>query len=192
MKNQCFCIHKKTNQQKAGFTLIELIVVMAVLSIVTLAIITVMQYSMRTFNQANLRAYQQAEARIALEQVRREVRYAKTVVVSNMIPTILPTADRYGYCYYNTANHLLYLHTMNGQTITFFQGLPSSLTYSIHFEPMAAVEGTTSDSIFCDWKIGNYAISTNIFIQNMQYWVGSSVSATYTTGPGIYIEFNDQ
>ena len=178
-------------KNRSGFTLIELVVVMAILGIVTLAIMTVLQFSMRTFSQANLHADQQTEAKVALDQVSKEVRYAKSVVVRNVIPTTLPSAIGYGYCYYNASDHLLYLHTMDGKALIFFQGLPATLTYSIYFEPLAAITGTSYNSILCDWQIGDYTISTDIFIQNMQYWLGSSVTATYTTGPGIYIEFNN-
>lgn len=174
-----------------GFTLVEVIVVIAILGIISAAIMTIFQFTMNAFRQTTLRADQQADTRHALDQVKKEVGVAKSVIVSNIIPASFPSETGYGYCYYDKTNHKLILRTMDGKTYEYMQGLPDNITNSINFEPVSAVANTPLDSIQFLWQIGDYQLGTTVYIQNMKYWLGSSVSATYTTGPGIYIQFSN-
>jgi len=181
----------KAGSIRKGFTLVELIVVMAILGIVTTAIIATFQFVMTSFRHTTLRADQQADARYAMEQVKREVIYAKSVVVNSIIPASLPTATGVGYCYFDTVNRVLVMRTLDGTIENYLQGLPDDLVYQLIFEPVSSVSGDPNDAISMSWQIADYSLDTIAYIQNMDYWLGSSVTATYTTGPGIYIQFSN-
>lgn len=177
---------KKVNRK--GFTLVELIVVMAILGIVSMAIMTVFQFTTTSFIQSNLRAEQQYEARMAMDRVKKEVGMAMTVTISDVIPATLP-ADR-GYCYYDQANNRLVLRTADGVVHHMIATLPASMSTICQFQPIM-VEGVYN-TVKLLWQIGNYDLSTDFFIQNMDVHLGH-VTTTYIMGddapPGIYLEY---
>lgn len=176
-------------RKRSGFTLVELIVVIAILGIVSAAILAVFQFTNTSFVSTNLLAEQQYEARMAMDLVKKEVGLAMTVVISDVIPTTLPT-DR-GYCYYDQANHRLILRTTDGNVHSLIAGLPASISTICQFQPIMI--GGVYNTVNLLWQIGKYNLSTEVFIQNMEVHKGH-VTTTYIMGddapPGIYLEYN--
>ena len=171
-----------------GFTLVELILVVAVLGIVGLSVMTVFQFTTRSFVSADTRQKIQFESRYAMDLLKKELGVAKNIVISDLIPTTLPGYG--GYCYYDTTSGTMILRDLKGNNHTLLIGLPDSLSYLIQFEPISV--GSIVNTVRLDWTIGDYNLATDVFIQNMATHLGS-VTTTYdiseSAPPGIFIEF---
>lgn len=181
---------KNNLKNRKAFTLIELIVVMAILGVVTLAIISVFQFTNRSWLNANLREQQQYETRMAMNLVKEELGIAKLVIISDTIPapSALPASG--GYCYYDIVNHVLKLRTIDGATHDLIANLPDSISAEVQF--VAVPVSSKLNTVQLNWDIGGYALITNVFIQNLP--VDDRVTTTYDLGgnpsPGVFIEFS--
>ena len=155
-------------QKRAGFTLVELIVVLAILGIVSLAISSVFQFSLRSFTSSNLRSKQQYETRTAMDQVKKELSVSAAAIIYEVIPTSKPVNSGYGYCYYDSSNHYLVLHTPAGKDYTLLNYLPDSLAASINFAPVTRfVDGDDiTNAVELIWQVGDYKLNTVVYVPN--------------------------
>ena len=79
--------------KKAGFTLIELIVVIAIMGIATSAIFSMNLFGIKTFASGQNIAQKQFETRTAADFITKQLRYASSVTFLTSIPT--PTVGAY-------------------------------------------------------------------------------------------------
>ncbi|NLK89809.1 MAG: type II secretion system protein [Clostridiaceae bacterium] len=176
---------------KKGFTLIELILVVAILGVVVAAIMTFFQFTTRSYTSSDLRSRQQYESRMAMDQVKKKLGIGKNVVIRDVIPATLPTDG--GYCYYDSTAHLLRLRSIDGREFNLMTNLPSHLSVKVYFVPVK-VGADSYDTVRLEWQVGDYGLNTDVFIQNRAAHLGS-VTTSYDIGdtetlPGIFIEFN--
>lgn len=174
---------------KKGFSLVELILVVAILGIVGVAIMTIFQFTTRSYSASTLRSQQQYETRMAMDQVKKKLGIAKNVIIRDVIPETLPTDS--GYCYYDSTARLLRLRSVDGQDFNLIANLPSHLVIRMHFKPVKV--GASYDMVRLEWQVGDYSLNTDVFIQNMAAHLGS-ITANYDISgedppPGVFIEF---
>lgn len=170
-----------------GFTLIELIVVVAILGVVSGAIWSLFNYTNRSFYQSTLRQEQQIIARRAMNDVKKHVGVAHTVVIHDSIPSIMPDD---GYCFYDETTGILTLVTKFGEKFEYLQSLPDNIPISIEFVPVE-VNGEIN-TVQLKWSIGNYHLTTDVFIQNMSVHMGSVTTSNSTDDPqpkGIFLSY---
>ncbi len=177
---------------KKGFTLVELILVVAILGVVGAAIMTIFQFTTRSYTTSDLRSRQQYEARMAMDQVKKELGIAKEVIIRDSIPTEVewPTG---GYCYYDSAARLLRLRSIDGREFNLIAKLPAHLAIKVHFKPVNVEGANFYNAVRLEWQVGDYSLNTDVFIQNMAAHFGY-VTANYNVSsdnapPGIFIEF---
>lgn len=85
----------KTNKNifcdiKHGFTLIELVVTLAILGIVLTTIFSVNLFGIRTFAQSSDKAVQQFEVRMPTDFIAKKARYANQMEILTSVPTSTP------------------------------------------------------------------------------------------------------
>lgn len=81
------------NKNKKGLTLIELLIVIALIGLISTAAFSMNIFGAKTFKRSEERADRQFELRMVADFITRKVRYAKTVEILNSVP--LPSAR---YC----------------------------------------------------------------------------------------------
>lgn len=177
-----------------GFTLVELIVVIAILGIVSMAVVTVFSYTLNSFRISDLRSKEQYEARSAMDLVKKEISVASIVKLRETIPATKPQEAGYGYCYYDSVTHRLVLHTPEGTNYFLISNLPETTSISVLFSPISVNdEGTIFNTVNLNWKIGEYLLSTNVYIQNGIDKKSSNVTDNFTLGNtaeiGVYLEY---
>ncbi len=175
-------------RKRKGFTLVELIVVIAIFGIVSMVIMTIFLATNKTFVEAEKLYKEQTESRYALNLVKNELGTAKNVVIYEAVPDTLPTTG--GYCYYDTTSRHLRLRLMSGATYDLFNTL--SINESIQILFAAVSNNGKLNAVNLDWTVGNYHLATDVFIQNIG--TDGSVTTDYDISgnplPGIYVEFN--
>ncbi|MGI6325563.1 MAG: PilW family protein [Saccharofermentanales bacterium] len=176
---------------KKGLTLVELILVVAILGIVGAAIMTIFQFITRSYTTSDLRSRQQYEARMAMDQVKKKLGIAKNVIIRDVIPETLPPDG--GYCYYDSAACLLRLRSIDGEReFNLIANLPAHLPIKVHFKPVNV--GDSYDTVRLEWQIGDYSLSTDVFIQNRAAHFGSVITSYDANSddapPGIFIAFD--
>ena len=93
MNRILFMKFKRTLKNKSGFTLIELIVVLAIMGIATSAILSMNLFGYKTFASGQNMAQKQFETRTAADFIIKQLRYASYVTFINSVPT--PTEGYY-------------------------------------------------------------------------------------------------
>lgn len=174
---------------RKGFTLVELIVVIAILGVVSAAIMTTFQFTTRSFSAANLRSQQQFETRMAMNLVKRELGMARNVIIRDSIPATLPAG---GFCFYDPINHVVRLRTVDGRTFNLIATMPAHVAISTRFTPLSFGTGAFN-TVRLDWRVGDYFLTTDVYIQNMAEHLGSVTTSYNISGnapPGIFIQFN--
>lgn len=90
----------KIVQSKKGFTLLELIVVIAILGVVTIALSSLLMYGNKTTAIGNNQFAVQSDARLAMDEIVQELRFAKelTIIDAGVAETEKSTTT-YNYIY---------------------------------------------------------------------------------------------
>lgn len=123
---------------KAGFTLIELIVVIAIMGIATSAIFSMNLFGIKTFASGQSIAQKQFETRTAADFITKQLRYASSVTFLTSIPT--PTVGAYDI--YLNGGSIVFnnngvktippgLNNVSDFTLTFLSGTNNVLNYTV-------------------------------------------------------------
>lgn len=191
-------------RNRKGFTLVELIVVLAILGVVSSAILVTLQFTNRSFVRANLQSEIQVEARNALYEIKKHVSVSRSVWLEADRPDAgsIPIEPDNGYCYIDDSGVLVfsYLSSQNGNveriTKTYMSGLAGRTDVSITFTPKSSEVGDTTDIITIVLEFDTYRLETDVFVQNRVFQYGAIYNNLNviseeegTFEPGIYIEF---
>ena len=77
--NNCITTYKKKFKSISGFTLIELIIVVVILSFVVLGLVTIFSGGVRSYISGNAQLEAQRNARQAMDRMVRELRHGKSI-----------------------------------------------------------------------------------------------------------------
>lgn len=98
--NNCLLIFRKKFKSTLGFSLIELMVVVVILSFVTLGLVTIFSGGVRSYISGNAQLDAQRNARQAMDRMVRELRHATRVDKNKSdsshgrnVTVIIPTID---------------------------------------------------------------------------------------------------
>lgn len=84
---------EKLTIRKSGFTLIEIIVVVALLGIISIIVYSLLSYGFKGFNNSSDRSINDIEVRTTTGIITRKIRFASSISISNSVPT--GAADHY-------------------------------------------------------------------------------------------------
>ncbi len=88
--------NRRCRQSNTGMTLIELIVVMAILVVVIAAIGSVLVYGQRAFRQGENQSALQNDIRLVAERISKDIRYAENFSIHTTMPAL---DEQYKYIY---------------------------------------------------------------------------------------------
>jgi len=159
---------------KAGFTLIELIVVIAIMGIATSAIFSMNLFGYKTFAFGQNIAQKQFETRMAADFITKQLRYASSVTFLTSIPT--PTAGTYD----------IYL---NGGSIVFNNNGVKTTPPGLNNVSDFTLTFPTATNNVLNYTVGK-TVNTNYNITS-QVTVLNSLSFTHPSAPiGLRYTYN--
>lgn len=127
----------KSSYDIAGFTLLELIIAMAIFGIVVAMIVSLQLFGVKSFHAGSTQSDVQNDLRLVANRISEEVRYAENFQIYSTIPTF---DNQYKYIYLDPLDHLMKLRVGNGTPIVLAGALGAvTLTFSttssrlIHF-----------------------------------------------------------
>lgn len=180
-------MYKFIKQQK-GFTLVELIAVVAIMGVLMISIVGVFMFGVNLYNTANDSYMARTTAQIVLQKIQNDITYAQSVTVNS---TNTPDASKVtgtNYLYSSGGSLIL----KNGSTIsdTFPSGsMAASYGCSVTFD----VSSTKSVDIIININKGSstiYSINTSIYIVGLE---GASNGAIVdNTGSSVGTEIDYQ
>jgi prepilin-type N-terminal cleavage/methylation domain-containing protein len=156
---------KKQIKKKKGLTLIELIVVVAILGLVSGAIYTVLQMTMTSFRYSDRRVAAQSVARLALNDMKKNIGVAKYADLSLDVPAVLPAAG--GYIYYDATQGEFIVRRANGSEMQYAVDSHIADEVTLYFDPIdPPVAGEEYSSIRITITIDRFTLTTDVFVQN--------------------------
>lgn len=160
--------------KQSGFTLIELVVTLAILGIVIVTIYSINQFGLRTFAQSSDRAENQFEVRMPADFIAKKVRYANNVEILDAVPTSTPTG---AHEIFLDSGQLKYREYGSDSVIIGTQGVSN---YSFNIQKKS---GTDNMLQYVIGKTGtsNYDLVTDVIVLN----VGNAGIAGSQSGIGI-------
>ncbi len=173
---------KQLSQMKSnqGFTLLGIIVAIAIMSIVLALIFSIMGFGVKSFSYGSEEIKENADLRLTALKVTDKLRYAFDVRLSNAPPT--GVQSQYIYC--DTVNHaLIYVDNVNGTTQQLSSGMDSA-TFAITKKTVdrigyddkgdeitiKAPVGYTIQFYFKDVD-GVELLSSDVLLNNMKYTI---------------------
>lgn len=164
------------NQSEKGFTLMELILVMGIMSIVMAAIFSFLLFQNKMFNKASDKFDIQAETRLALSQIDKELRNSVTLVLIDRAnlesdKATSPSTSRkymvistdgnvkiYTYDGINYVENIIGSHIINDSTKSYFQKINKN-TLKVNISAANNSEAYTLDT---EILLNNMTISGEI------------------------------
>ena len=158
-------MYKFIKQQK-GFTLVELIVVIAIIGVLMTSIIGVFMFGVNLYNSSNDSYMARTTAQIVLQKIQNDITYAQSVMVNSTNTSDASKVTGTNYLYSSNGSLIL----KNGSTVsdTFPVGsMASSYGCSVSFD----VSSTKSVDIIININKGGniiYTINTTIYIVGLE------------------------
>ena len=164
---------------KNGFTLIEMIITLAIMSILGVAISLMFNSTYRINTSINNNAEYQADAQIIMQKIQNELKYANSITIDSIAPTGIASGTKYLYvsggipeknqgASFSDAVPLVSLKTGVTTVLTFKQSSSKSVEIIVDILKNGA-------------KV--YTLDTNVNLNNM---ITNSVSGTTQ---GLSIEY---
>ena len=98
---------KKCKFANKGFTLVEIIVAIAIAGVVSLIALKLFSFSNDTLNKTEDRSFNQMSVRNSSIAITDRVRYAKELQLLNSVPSPILTSDEYDYIYFSETDKSL-------------------------------------------------------------------------------------
>jgi prepilin-type N-terminal cleavage/methylation domain-containing protein len=143
---------------KKGFTIIEVIIAIALLGILTLLLTSILSFSLNNYSESIEKQEEQFDVRLATDIITREVRNAITIEVSD---TFTATGDN--WYLYQVANDLMIIKGTDGTTIGYTDGKIQSIVFTL--------SARDTDRIFLDFSvvgINNYKLDSSVLLNNIK------------------------
>lgn len=156
---------RKIKTNKKAFTLIELVVVLAILAIVFSVITMLMQFSTRTLASSNLQYDKQLFARQIIVDIKNELSFTSRI---NLYTTTQTAATSTGYIYYDSTNRQVVIKGQKAATAKRID-IPADLTnVSLLFNYVLPSNNNTKISMIdIQLIIDQYVVETEVYIQNL-------------------------
>lgn len=168
-----FFIRKKFSSTKSGFTLIELIATMGILSIVLSLAYSMGNFGSNYFHKEDTKSDIQSNLRIASTYINNELRYSSKVQIlgASHLPDFTKAVGDVGgpvagtkYIYVDLNGKL---KIFNGTTKSLIKSLPGDYTSKLTFDQKDSE--TASYSIDIASKGFSYSFASSVIIQNLGY-----------------------
>jgi prepilin-type N-terminal cleavage/methylation domain-containing protein len=159
-----------------GFTLIEIIITMAILSIVATAIFSLFLYNTNVFQSSTAQSNAQSDARIAIDYITRETKYATDLTIISVATSKIEILNKtlynnkhYNYIYVDNGviNQVIYNNTTSQYTTkSILNSLSSNGTSFTKTDnstlgiKIVGKDGTKTFTIASNIVLINFAIST--------------------------------
>jgi prepilin-type N-terminal cleavage/methylation domain-containing protein len=173
----------KSGYSKKGFTLIEIMLAMALFSIILVAISSFFDFGLSTFGVGSRQYDVQAEVRLAVDYVTQEMRYATNASLLNTIdPAAISDTDSNDYFYIENGSLVFSSYNNGNPRIRkeFGKGIKDASYFS------ATSDGkhqTISASIFAENEKQDYELKSEIALPNIN--ISKSYMANTTSAKAI-------
>lgn len=180
-----FSNRKNFFKDKGGFTLLEVIVALAVIILVFLLIVGLFNLSQNAYQRTDTKAELTQNGRVILDRLVRELRQTKNVVTplppdaSN--PDALPNEIEFQDGH-NVSDIRYIQYSLDGTNITkqiIVYYFPDNPNYYVYHDDTDQNGNTTTSRILEDYVIGEY-------VSDIEFWGGESINAK------IYLTKNGQ
>lgn len=116
------------SNNKKGFTLIELIITIAIFSIVILVIFSMFLFENKVFKFSSEQFNAQSDVRFGIDSINKKIRYATELTILKDLPVSIPKGDDNNYIYFKdgTVNFSIYDASKNTRTNTLIGSTISS------------------------------------------------------------------
>ena len=150
-------------REKKGFTLVEVIITMAILGIVAAAINSIFYFTLK-INKADNDSYiAQSDAQIIMQKIQNEIRYANTLVIDSCSPSNFISGIKY---IYNSNGSIVKNSGISLDSAVPLTAGSKDFSYSITFSKNSSKSVGVKVSVF---KNGTnlYNLETSIHINNL-------------------------
>lgn len=160
-------MNKKSNQSSSGVTLVELLIVLALISVVLAVIYSMFFFGNTTFSRGETQYGLQSESRLALETAMKDIRYATDV---RLINTTSPEAYE-TIIYFNNnsivkkfgeTTDIFPFHSENSQPLLFTKTGTDTIKYTLTGQDKGRTFSLESDISLLNYKTITYATGTAI------------------------------
>jgi prepilin-type N-terminal cleavage/methylation domain-containing protein len=158
-------------RKKKGFTLVEIIITMAIFGIVTASIYSIFYFTLKVNNADNISYIAQSDAQLIMIKIQNEIRYANTLVIDSNLPSNFISGTK--YIYNSNGSIMKNTGTSDDDSVPFITG-SKDFSYSITFSKKSSKSVDVKVSVLKN-GINIYNLETSIYINNL---ISTNISGT--------------
>lgn len=175
--------------KKKGFTLIELVVVIVIISIIAGAIYTVMQMSIVTFSNSSKRMAAQSVSRLALNDMKKYLGVLNYIEMSPEPPNIMPATG--GHIYFDATASQFIVKEPSGSQREYAIDADLASEVMLYFDLVEPTDEMSDyNSLRITVRIDSFILTTDVFLQNLEETKNKIIltDPTHRTSQFIYFE----
>jgi len=158
----------KLKKKQDGFTVVELMIALALLLIILATGYMFFGFGFRSFNRGEQRAIAQQSIRTAAAFISSEIRYANLITIN---PETVSTSDDFNYIYLNGDSVYYQDKDKSIPPKTLLDGTVDQMSYSIIFMEDSYVVASSKVTLVLAFNLAAdsiYSLDTNVFILNLE------------------------